>query len=77
MTEPYVNPMVATLRAITLFIRNILGSLVRRPEGKTSRVGVLLQLMGLAASLYGLFLWSPALAFVIGGGLAIMIGERL
>lgn len=42
-----------------------------------SILGMALQLAGLSAVLYGVYAVYPPLAFVMGGVVALVIGERL
>lgn len=43
--------------------------------GAVAVMSVMLECVGAALLLYGLYLWSPALCYVAGGGLAVMVGQ--
>lgn len=43
----------------------------------TSPFGMVVQMAGASALLYGLYIYSPPLAFTLGGIGALLIGERL
>jgi hypothetical protein len=47
-----------------------------RSSGETSVLGVLIQLLGIAGFLYGVSMVYVPAAFVLGGVLALLAGER-
>ena len=86
MTTPVSDPATSVVfraRALT-WLQSIvarwaarLRMLVARREGRTSPLGVGIQLVGAAALFYGLHLYSPPVAFGVFGVLALVAGEKL
>lgn len=57
---------------------NWLRRLVERPAGKSqSPFGLTLQVIGLVSILAGVALIYPPAAFLVGGVLALLVGEKL
>lgn len=73
-----MNPVTRTFDLVRRFLTNSWRLLTSRREGReTSPTGIALQVCGLVAFLFGIHLFSPALAYITGGALAVYVGERL